>query len=140
MTKYLLVEDTPELRNRVANELRRPPKGAEIFVASSGVDALKTLKNEPDIDLVVLDLTLEGQMYGMEVLGKIRKTMDVPVVILTTEQDPARQVEALGRGADGYMVKSIGFESSPIQIRRYVETVLEKHRSQASNVSGHLEK
>ena len=138
MTKYLLVEDTPELRNRVANELRRPPKGAEIFVASSGVDALKTLKNEPDIDLVVLDLTLEGQMYGMEVLGKIRKTMDVPVVILTTEQDPARQVEALGRGADGYMVKSTF--NSPIQIRRYLEIVLEKHRSQASNVSGHLEK
>ena len=76
MTKYLLVEDMKELRNRVANELQRPPKGAEIFVASSG--------------------------------------------------------------ADGYMVKSTF--NSPIQIRRYLEIVLEKHRSQASNVSGHLEK
>ena len=126
-TKYLLVEDDEQLRNLIADELRRSTMATEVLFADSGEGALAKLEQEPDTDLVVLNLSLATPMYGMEVLSRIREFSEVPVVILTTNQSPERQVEARERGADGYMCKDI-FDSQ-ISIRCYLETVLKKSRS-----------
>ena len=102
----------------------RPPRS---FFADDGEEALKKLHREPDIDIVVLDLTLNTDMYGLEVLSRIREFSDVVVVMLTSDKAPERQTEALDRGADGYMYKST-FKRS-IQIRHHLETILKRHRA-----------
>lgn len=131
--KYLLIEDQEELRNLIADELRRSPS-TEVLVADSGEAALATLEREPDIDLVVLDLTLQTEMYGLEVLRRIREFSNVPVVIHTSDPAPERQTDALERGVDGYMDK-FRFDS-PIQIRRHLEAFVRKRRSGTGGASG----
>lgn len=125
--KYLFVEDNEELRNPVVDELRRSSSSTDVLIADSGETALVKLKKEPDIDLVVLDLSLSTDMYGMEVLSRIREFSNVPVVILSTDGAPERQTEALERGANGYMLKET-FES-PIHIRSHLEAILERSRA-----------
>lgn len=127
--KCLIVEDHEKLRNSIVNELRTSSMIGEILTVGSGEKALELFEQEPGIGMVVLDLDLTmggGQMYGMEVLSRIRETSTVPVVILTSNTAPARCTEAVDKGADGYLPKE--WYGDPIQIRLYLETVLERSR------------
>ena len=120
-TKYLIVEDHDDLRSQLANELQRSTSATGVLVAASGEEALETLEQETDVDMVVLDLSLHTEMYGMEVLRRIREFSNVPVAILTTDPAPERQTEAIELGANAYMYK--GVFDSPIQMRRHLEAV-----------------
>lgn len=124
--KYLIVEDQEELRSQLSNELRRSTIATDVLVATSGEEALETLEQETDIDIVVLDLSLNTDMYGMEVLRRLRKFSNIPVAILTTDRAPERQTEAIELGANAYMYKGV-FDSS-IQIRRHLEAILKVSR------------
>ena len=132
-TKYLLVEDIEELRNRIAGELRRSSSATEVLEADSGESALAKLEQEPDIDLVLLDLTLNTEMYGLELLTRIREFSNVVVIVLTSDLAPERQTEAIERGADGYIDKT-RFEST-IQLRRHLEVILQRKRSKVGTRS-----
>ena len=134
--KYLLVEDNEAFRNGLANELSRSSSTTEVLFADDGEEALEKLHREPDIDIVVLDLTLNTDMYGLGVLSRIREFSDVIVVMLTSDKAPERQTEALERGADGYMYKST-FKRS-IQIRRHLETILKRHRAGGKRTADHV--
>ena len=124
--KYLIVEDNEEYRNRLANELSGAATSTAVLFADDGDKALQKLRQEPDIDIVVLDLTLNTDMYGLEVLDRIREFSDVLVVILTSEQSPYQHTEAIKRGADGYMDK--GAFAETIQARHHLETIFRRHR------------
>jgi len=130
-TKYLIIEDVKELRDNLAKELRlSTSEETEILVTGSGEDALAILKQNPDTDLVVLDLTLETDMHGMEVLKEIKKFSQVPVVVMTTDDTPERQTAATDAGAVGYIIK----DQFPreIQIKHYLEAVLKRERSRTA--------
>ncbi len=129
-TTCLIVEDHEELRNNIVDELRTSSMIGKTLTAGSGEEALELFEQVPGIGMVVLDLDLTmggGQMYGMEVLSRIRETSTVPpVVVLTSNTAPARWTEAVNKGADGYLPKE--WYRDPIQIRLYLETVLERSR------------
>jgi len=101
MTKVLVVDDEPTVREVVAGYLRRD--GHEVAEAADGTRALELLESDPP-DLVVLDMMLPG-VNGLDVLRRVRATSDIPVIMLTARAVESDRVAGLELGADDYVVK-----------------------------------
>ncbi len=119
MSKILIVEDDPAVRDVVEHTLSR--EGLGTLVVGDGETALKRLRETEPFDLVVLDVMLPG-MDGIEVCREIRAgeagsaNSDVPIVMLTARDDETSVVVGLEVGADDYMTK-------PFQPRELVSRV-----------------
>lgn len=104
--KILLVDDHPLFREGVVQVLKKMDPQAEMFEANSCEQALATCRHEPDLDLVLLDLSLPG-MDGLDGLQDLRQHFPtLPVVILSASEDSRSVRAALERGAQGYLPKS----------------------------------
>jgi DNA-binding response OmpR family regulator len=105
MKKVFIIEDDGFLQGLEASKLEK--EGYGIITASSGTEAMKKI-NEPDIDLILLDLMLPD-FDGFELLKKIRTIealKNIPVIVfsnLSEEKDIKRSKEL---GATDFMVKS----------------------------------
>ena len=97
----LVVDDEKKIINFVSAYLKRD--GFEVAVATDGAQALD-LWREQQPSLIVLDLMLPG-VDGLDVCREIRKTSDVPIVMLTGQGSESDIVQALERGADDYLTK-----------------------------------
>ena len=106
MTRILVVEDDPAVRDVVEHALAR--EGMETETASDGEKALESLRTAGPFDLVVLDVMLPG-MDGISVCQELRNgdspSADAPVVILTARDDETSIVVGLEVGADDYVTK-----------------------------------
>lgn len=96
------------------------PDGYAVESAASGAEALERLAREAP-DLVLLDLVMPG-MDGLETLRRIRETQpELPVVMVTGQQDVRAAVEALKRGAADYLGKPVQADEFRVTIRRLLE-------------------
>ena len=109
MTKILIVEDDPAVRDVVKHALSR--EGMETQAVGDGEAALERLREDVEpFDLVVLDVMLPG-MDGISVCREIRAgeagnaSSEVPVVMLTARDDEINVVVGLEVGADDYITK-----------------------------------
>jgi DNA-binding response OmpR family regulator len=106
MTRILIVEDDPAVRDVVEHALSR--EGIETQTASDGEKALESLRTGRPFDLVVLDVMLPG-MDGISVCQELRNgdspSTDAPVVMLTARDDEMSVVVGLEVGADDYVTK-----------------------------------
>jgi len=101
MTEVLLVEDDPAARQGLELALRR--LGYGVRAAGTGEAALDAI-GEGAADVVVLDVMLPG-LDGFEVCRRLRRSSDVPVIMLTARSDDFDIVGGLEAGADDYVVK-----------------------------------
>jgi two-component system response regulator RegX3 len=99
--KVLIVEDEREIGELIGEYLDR--EGIEATLVETGEDGLKVLEGSP-FDLVVLDINLPG-IDGYQVLEKIRRDRDIPVVILSARNSDEDMVLGLGIGADDFVTK-----------------------------------
>jgi len=99
--RILLVDDEPSLVRTISYALRR--EGFDVDTATDGVSALDAAL-EPDIDLVLLDLSLP-QLDGIEVCRRLRAERNVPVIMLTARDSERELLEGLDVGADDYLTK-----------------------------------
>jgi len=99
--RILVVEDDPDGASILEAYLRRD--GFEVAVASDGERALQ-LHAQWRPDLVLLDVMLPKRS-GTEVLAQIRRSSDVPVIMVTAVGDESDKLGALRYGADDYVVK-----------------------------------
>ena len=100
--KILIVEDEEKIARFVELELLHEGYEAEkVFDGRTGLD--KALSG--GFDLVVLDVMLPG-LNGLEVLRRIRKESDVPVIMLTARDAVMDKVSGLDAGADDYLTKA----------------------------------
>ena len=113
MEKILIIEDDEKLARMVELELSH--EGYEVSKAADGVTGLKTAE-EGDHDLVLLDIMLPG-MSGIEVLRRLRKSKDVPVILLTARDETVDKVLGLDSGADDYVTKPFAIEELLARIR-----------------------
>lgn len=104
--KVLIVDDDPDVVEALtlAFDLLQPQ--CAVFEAHNGESAVETFYRERP-DLVVLDIMLPD-MDGYQVLHRIRRVSDVPVIMLTVKEEEIDKVRALGIGADDYIVKPFG--------------------------------
>jgi len=118
----LIVDDEPPIRRFLKTSLSA--QGYRVIEADSGASALKQMA-ESAPDLVVLDLGLPD-MNGLDVIRAIRKSSDVPIVILSVRGDEQSKVAALDLGADDYVTKPFGMEELIARLRTAI-----RHRFQA---------
>lgn len=111
--RILVVDDEPQIRRVLKTAL--VAKGYEVLVAKSGEEALELLRSQ-GVDLIVLDLMLPGRS-GAEVCREIRRSMQVPIIILSVRGAERDKVEALDSGADDYVTKPFSMDELLARIR-----------------------
>lgn len=121
MLKLLYAEDEERYRKLVRVFLE--PAGFQVVSVSNGQEALEYLADHNDVDLVLLDIMMP-LVSGREVCVDIRRTSDIPVIMLTALGEPANEVEGLQMGADDYIAKPF---SRDVLLAR-INTVLRRIR------------
>lgn len=106
MEKILIVEDDLGISDFVNSELLH--EGYETILAGNGREALELFEKEKP-DLILLDVMIP-ELSGLEVLRRIRKTSDVPVIIVTARGETYDKVNGLNSGADDYLSKPFEIE------------------------------
>lgn len=119
MTRILIVEDDLSIRNALRRGLTE--RGEAVAVAGDGMSGL-SLALQEDPDIVLLDLGLPD-IDGLRVLGMLRGVSDVPVIVITAQDDDQTTVRALDAGADDYIVKPFGTEQVAARIRAVLRRV-----------------
>ncbi|WP_426620411.1 heavy metal response regulator transcription factor [Pseudomonas rustica] len=109
----LVVEDEPKAGNYLLNGLQE--LGYSVSLARNGADGLH-LALEHSFDVIVLDVMMP-KMDGWEVLRRLRKEADTPVLFLTARDDIADRVKGLELGADDYLIKPFSFAELVARLR-----------------------
>lgn len=118
--KLLIVDDHAILREGLVALLRQFERGAEVLQASDTVEGLRLAEEHPDLDVVFLDLNIPDQ-GGMDLIPIFAKRFpQLPVIVLSSSEDPNDVRLALRSGAVGYVPKS----ASPKNILSALRLVL----------------
>ena len=99
--KILVVDDEKEIRDLVGIYLRN--EGYNVMLASTGVEALKLIQ-EQEVDLIVLDVMMP-EVNGIDACMEIRKTSNVPIIMLSAKTEDIDKIMGLSVGADDYLAK-----------------------------------
>ena len=124
MPNILIVEDDLAVRDIVQIALER--EGMSVEAVGDGESALKRFRSAGAFDLVVLDIMLPG-IDGISLCQELRKSSDVPVVMLTARDGERSVVLGLEVGADDYITKPI----SPLEVVSRVRAHLRRRRMNA---------
>jgi two-component system, OmpR family, KDP operon response regulator KdpE len=122
MTKVLVIDDEAQIRRflRAGFELH----GFSVFEAENATIGLRiATMNAPD--LIILDINLPD-LEGSEVLERIRSWSNVPIIVLSIQDDEQAKVRLLRLGADDYVVKPFGISEllarSDAALRRHLRS------------------
>ena len=126
----LVVDDDPNISR--LEQLYLEKENYEVRTAADGNEALESFRKLPP-DLVVLDVMLPG-MDGYEVLKAIRRSGDIPVIMVTARGETFDKVLCLELGADDYIVKP--FDGKELLAR--VKAVLRRSRGSEEEKPGDL--
>ena len=125
--RILIVEDEEKIARFVELELEH--EGYVVEKASNGREGLEMAQNR-EFSLMLLDVMLP-ELNGLEVLRRLRKTSNLPVIMLTARDAVMDKVSGLDSGADDYITKPFAIEELLARIR----TALKKHQSSANQLS-----
>lgn len=118
MSRILIIEDEEKISRFVELELSH--EGYETGKAADGRSGLdEALRG--DYDLVILDIMLP-ELSGIEVLRRLRKESDVPVILLTARDSVTDKVTGLDMGANDYITKPFAIEELLARIRVILRT------------------
>ncbi len=113
----MTVDDSKTMRDMVSFTLRGA--GFQVSEAEDGQKALQTLRGI-SVDLVITDLNMPN-LDGVGLIRALRadpKYRAIPILMLTTESDPAKKAEGRGAGATGWLVKPFNPEKLVELVRR----------------------
>ncbi|MDE0173033.1 MAG: response regulator transcription factor [Defluviicoccus sp.] len=122
--RIALVDDDRNLLASVSMLLEA--EGFAVRCFTDGASALEGLGADP-VDLALLDVKMP-RMDGMELLQRLRRRSDIPIVFLTSKDDEIDEVLGLRMGADDYITKPF---SQRLLLER-IRTVLRRHRKGAA--------
>lgn len=127
MKTVLIVDDELKITRLLRDYLQQA--GFRVVTATDGPTALTEARSERP-DMIVLDLGLPG-IDGLDVTRTLRKTSDVPIIILTARAEESDRIVGLELGADDYLVKPF----SPRELVARVRAVLRRVDASVSNPS-----
>lgn len=140
--KILVVDDEPDLEALVLQKFRRQIRdGAVQFMfARDGIDALQSIDDHPDVDMVVSDINMP-RMDGLSLLQKLQEAEDKKsTIIVSAYGDMSNIRTAMNRGAFDFLTKPIDFADLELTIQktiRHVEMMREARRRQAEAERAH---
>ena len=101
LSRILIVDDDPDIRNVLSLLLKDTYFVAE---AADGAEAVRYMRQNPDTDLIVLDVMMPG-MDGLETCAQIREFSNAPVLFLTAKSAERDRVAAYQSGGDDFLSK-----------------------------------
>ena len=129
MKKVLILEDEENIRSFVVINLQRA--GYVTVEAGTGQEALELLKENPDIDVAVLDIMLPD-IDGFEFCRRIRATNKrMGIIMLTARAQEMDKVTGLMTGADDYVTKPF----SPAELTARLDALVRRVRGDSVAVS-----
>lgn len=134
MAKILLIEDEEKIARFTELELMH--EGYQVEKAFNGRTGLERAQSGR-FDVILLDIMLP-ELSGLEVLRRLRKDSDVPVIMLTARDAVMDKVSGLDAGADDYITKPFAIEELLARIRvilkKRAREIKETHKIQAKGV------
>ena len=111
--RVLIVEDDETLRESLRYTLSH--EGYEVTAVADGLEAVRSAQDEAP-QLVLLDLMLPT-LDGLEVCRRIRRTSQVPIIMLTAKREEGDKVVGLEVGADDYVTKPFSMRELVARVR-----------------------
>lgn len=109
----LVVDDEAQIQRFLGHALTA--SGYTVAAALDGKSALKLFAGG-GVDLAIVDLGLPG-IDGLTVIGQIRQTSDLPIIVLSANDTEDRKIEALDMGADDFVGKPFGIGELLARVR-----------------------
>jgi adenylate cyclase len=143
--KILAVDDEPDFEQMIRQRFRRQIRDEEFAFrfAHQGEEALTMLGNEPDIEVMLLDLNMPV-MDGLTVLSELRQRQSaVPAIIVSAYGDMANLRTAMNRGAFDFVTKPVDLNDLELTVRKALADVaklreLERRREAAERARSNL--
>ena len=102
--KFLLVDDSRTMRN-IWKKVLSGLENCEIVEAGDGVEGLNAIKENGPVDMMLVDWNMPN-MDGLSMVKKVRETdKATPIIMVTTEAEKPRIIEAIKAGVNNYVVK-----------------------------------
>lgn len=131
--KLLIVEDNADIREYLRRELG---KSFPIETATNGAEALRLLRLDPKVSLVVSDVMMPD-MDGLEMTREIRndqRLSHLPVILLTALCGERNQLQGMAQGADAYIQKPFNIDLLHMQIVSLLDDRERMRRSLGSRI------
>ncbi len=103
--KVLVVDDSMTVRQQVGAVLTQA--GFEVVEAADGVDGAAAIASNSDLSMVICDVNMP-RMNGLDMVSQVKKepgNANLPIIMLTTEGNPALIKQAKSAGAKGWILK-----------------------------------
>ena len=117
MPKIIIADDEALIRRLVADFLKKAD--FEVLEAEDGRQAVELYQSNPNVALMIVDIMMP-EINGWDVCREIRKTSDVPIILLTARSEEFDQLEGFEAGADEYVTKPF----SPAVLVKRVEALI----------------
>lgn len=127
-TKILVVDDERDIADLV--EIYLVSDGYAVYKAANAAQGFAILEKE-DIKLVLLDIMMPG-MDGMEMCRQIRKTSNVPIIMLSAKSADLDKILGLSTGADDYVTKPF----NPLELTARVKSQLRRYQELNPGMNG----
>ncbi|MBE5765739.1 MAG: response regulator transcription factor [Clostridiales bacterium] len=127
--RVLVADDDPNVHQMLSPYCKR--EGYKMFNAYDGLQTLRQAR-DANPDMIILDIVMPGK-DGLEVCREIRKTSNVPIIMLSARDEEFDRLLGLEMGADDYVTKPF----SPREVVARVKTVLRRvHEKRETSESG----
>ncbi|MDQ0819392.1 two-component system KDP operon response regulator KdpE [Arthrobacter sp. V4I6] len=113
MASVLIVDDEVQILR--ALQINLTARGYSTVTAFNGHDALEQAAQHP-VDVIILDLGLPD-LDGVEVIRRLRRWNEVPIVVLSARHGSDDKIQALDAGADDYVTKPFGMDELLARLR-----------------------
>jgi len=127
MVQLLVVDDEPHFRNTLLKALKGQGYRA---IGIPNADLLTSTLVIQRSDVVLLDLTFDSGMNGLEACERLRQWSSVPVLVISVSSDEATKVQALSVGADDYLVKPFGILELSARIQAIQRRLMPRYSAQ----------
>lgn len=127
--RILVVDDEADIRRIIRILLES--RGYRVLEAPNGRLAVETIRKEPDVDLILLDIMMP-KLSGIEASREIRSISSAPILFLTARTQEQDKLEAYSSGGDDYLAKPF----SHGELLMKVDSLLRRYRVYKGKVTG----
>ena len=127
--RILVVDDEADIRRIIRILLES--RGYRVLEAPNGRLAVETIRKEPDVDLILLDIMMP-ELSGIEASREIRGISSAPILFLTARTQEQDKLEAYSSGGDDYLAKPF----SHGELLMKVDSLLRRYRIYKGKVTG----
>ncbi len=119
-TSILVVDDDKEIADLV--EIYLVNDGYTVLKAADGQQCLDILAEHPEVKMLILDIMMPG-IDGLEVCRRIRKTSNIPILMLSAKAEDMDKIVGFGTGADDYLTKPF----HPLELLARVKSQMKRY-------------